>query len=107
MFGLERSLGSRIVTYAVRDPVPERQSRRGFVATERDHEKAEAHGQRGEDTKGGAYPQSIVQRDDAQSQAGIRPRQPTFPLVRPVTTPTCHPACASPSFSSPQRRELV
>jgi hypothetical protein len=33
-----------------RDPVPEGQSRRGLVATARDHGKAEAHGQRGEDT---------------------------------------------------------
>src|SRR6478672_12814566 len=33
-----------------RDPVPKRQSRRSVAATARDHEKAEADGQRGEDT---------------------------------------------------------
>src|SRR6516162_11010351 len=33
-----------------RNSVPYGQSRRGFVATARDHGKAEAHGQRGEDT---------------------------------------------------------
>src|SRR6266446_1838574 len=33
-----------------RDPVPEGQSRSGLAATARDHGKAEAHGQRGEDT---------------------------------------------------------
>ena len=33
-----------------RDPVPERQSRRGAVSTAQDHEQAEADGQRGEDT---------------------------------------------------------
>src|SRR5271168_4054784 len=33
-----------------RDPVSERQSRRSLAATAQDHEQAEAHGQRGEDT---------------------------------------------------------
>jgi hypothetical protein len=52
MLGLEQSLGSRIVTYAddLVNLVPERQSRRSLAATAQDHEKAEAHGQRGENT---------------------------------------------------------
>ena len=57
--GAKPRLTHRDLCRRSRDPVTERQSRRRFVATARDHEKAEAHGQRGEDTKGGAYPQSI------------------------------------------------
>ena len=49
MLGLEQSLGSRIVTYAD-DLVPKGQSRRSLAATARNHEQAEAHGQRGENT---------------------------------------------------------
>src|SRR5580658_5563316 len=49
MLGLERSLGSRLVTYAD-DLVPKGESRRGLATTARDHGQAEAHGQRGEDT---------------------------------------------------------
>ena len=52
MLGLERSLGTRIVTYADDLVILCRKgkSRRGLAATARDHGKAEAHGQRGEDT---------------------------------------------------------
>ena len=49
--GLERSLGShRDLRGRPRDPVQERQSRRGVAATAPDHGQAQAHGQRREDT---------------------------------------------------------
>ena len=50
--GLEQSLGTshRDLRRRSRDPVQERQSRRGVATTARDHGQAEAHGQRGEDT---------------------------------------------------------
>jgi hypothetical protein len=50
MLGLERSLGSRIVTYAD-DLVPEGQGRGGARLDARAHGQAEADGQRREDTK--------------------------------------------------------
>src|SRR5437667_12686097 len=48
--GAKPRLSHRDLRRRPRDPVPEGQSRRGVAATARDHEKAEAHGQRGEDT---------------------------------------------------------
>ncbi len=50
--GLERSLGTRIVTYADDLVILCRkgQRRRGLATTARDHGQAEAHGERGEDT---------------------------------------------------------
>src|SRR5262245_9064125 len=48
--GAKPRLSHRDLRRRPRDLVPERQSRRGLVATARDHGKAEADGQRGEDT---------------------------------------------------------
>ena len=51
MLGLEQSLGTRIVTYADDLVILCRKGKadRGVATTARDHEQAEAHGQRGED----------------------------------------------------------
>src|SRR5882672_7765982 len=48
--GAKPRLSHRDLRRRPRDLVPERQSRRSLAATARDHEKAEAHGQRGENT---------------------------------------------------------
>src|SRR4029453_17642179 len=48
--GAKPRLSHRDLRRRPRDPVPEGQSRRGLAATARDHGKAEAHGQRREDT---------------------------------------------------------
>jgi hypothetical protein len=48
--GAKPRLSHRDLRRRPRDPVPERQSRRSLAATARDHEKVEAHGQRGENT---------------------------------------------------------
>src|SRR6266404_1730801 len=48
--GAKSRLSYRDLCRRSRDPVQEGQSRRGVAATARDHGKAEAHGQRGEDT---------------------------------------------------------
>src|SRR5262245_56589738 len=48
--GAKPRLSHRDLRRRSRDPGPEGQSRRGLAATARDHGKAEAHGQRGEDT---------------------------------------------------------
>src|SRR5437016_13379460 len=49
--GAKPRLSHRDLRRRPRDLVPKRQSRRSLAATSRDHEKAEAHGQRGEDAK--------------------------------------------------------
>src|SRR5215467_1488006 len=48
--GAKRRLSHRDLRRRPRDPVSERQSRKGLAATARDHGKAEVDGQRGEDT---------------------------------------------------------
>src|SRR5215467_12935866 len=48
--GAKPRLSHRDLRRRPRDPVSERQSRRGLAATAQDHGKAEADGQRGEDT---------------------------------------------------------
>src|ERR1700680_4720757 len=48
--GAKPRLSYRDLRRLSRDLVPEGQSRRGLAAIARDHGKAEAHGQRGEDT---------------------------------------------------------
>src|SRR6202047_533496 len=48
--GAKPRLSHRDLRRRSRDPVSERQSRRSLAATTQDHEQAEAHGQRGEDT---------------------------------------------------------
>src|SRR5271166_6647589 len=48
--GAKPRLSHRDLRRRSRDPVPEGQSRRGLATTARDHGKAQAHGQRGEDT---------------------------------------------------------
>src|SRR5712664_646896 len=48
--GAKPRLSHRDLRRRPRDLVPERQSRRSLAATAQDHEQAEAHGQRGEDT---------------------------------------------------------
>ncbi len=52
MFGLERTLGARLVTYAgdLVNPVQKGQRRRSLAAAARDHGQAEADSERGEDT---------------------------------------------------------
>src|SRR5260221_9761902 len=67
-----------------RDPVPEGQSRRGLATTARNHGKAEAHGQRGEDTnlhgsiRGIRLP-GILVRADVLSEN--RPGTPGIPAI--------------------------
>src|SRR6516162_11227567 len=48
--GAKPRLSHRDLCRRPRDLVSKRQSRRGLAATAQDHEQAEAHGQRGEDT---------------------------------------------------------